>query len=99
MSAEFKTLQASTLVLCPATQGRCGVATTFEINGGQAMFITPDFATLKALCKQWGIEAPVADVAEPVVVVSRFIVAASKSDGLDDGLDVLDDGLEMTDAR
>lgn len=92
MTLDFETLPASALVLCPATQGRRGVATTFGINGRQAMLIAPDIAGLKVLCRQWGIEALVADIAEPVVVVARFITTTDndKSDGLDDGLD---DGL------
>lgn len=92
MTIDFETLQASALVLCPATQGRRGVATSFGINGRQAMLIAPDIGSLKVLCRQWGIEAPVADTAEPVVVVARFIVTTDKSDK-SDGLDGLDDGL------
>jgi hypothetical protein len=83
---EFETLQASALFFGPAAKGYRGVATVFDINGHRAALVAPDNATLRALCKQWGIEAPIANVAEPVVVVQRSIVKEEETDGLDDGL-------------
>ncbi len=86
----FHTIPSSSLFLGPAATGRRGFATTFEVNGHQVLIVTPNNATLVALCKEWEIEAPIADIAEPVVVVSRSIVKECTED---DGLDV-DDGLD-----
>lgn len=104
MTTDFETLQASALVIGPAAKGRRGVATTFEVNGHRATLVAPNSTALMALCRQWGIEASVADIAEPVVVVARFITTTDKSDGLDDGLDDgpgdgLGDGMETNNDR
>lgn len=95
MSTDFETLRATSLVLGPAARAFRGVATTFEIRGHRAALVVPDITTLKALCKEWAIEAPLSDVAEPVIVVSRFMVKPDEEDdGLGDGIsDGLDDGL------
>jgi hypothetical protein len=88
MSTDFETVRPLTLFL-GAAKGYRGVATLFEFNGHRATLIAPNTTSLLALCRGWGIEAPVADVAEPVVVLSRTIRTAD-NDGLEDGLD---DGL------
>lgn len=96
MSSTFETLPASALVIGPAAKGRRGLATTVQVNGYPVIVVTPSIATLAALSKQWQLVAPIDDIAEPVVVVSRFIVKEDNEsdDGLGDGLDDdLDDGL------
>ena len=101
MTRDFETVRSSALQLGPAAKGYFGVVTIFHINGHRAALVTPDGASLAALCKQLDIQARVEDIAEPMILISRFIV---KSDGeindeLDDGLnDGLDDGLEAYDA-
>jgi hypothetical protein len=97
MTSDFETVRSSALTLGPAAKGYRGVVTIFEINGHRAALVTPDSTSLAALCRQWDIQAPMEHSAEPMVLISRFIVAQEDdlSDGLDDGLD---DGLETTDA-
>lgn len=85
----FETISSSSLFLGPAAKGLPGVATLFEVHGHQAMVVTPSNATLTALCKELGIKAPIANIAEPVVVVLRSIRMEHEQDdglGIDDGL-------------
>ena len=92
----FETLPASAIVIGPAAKGRRGLATSVSLYGHQAIIVAPSHTILAALCKQWGLSAPIEDTAEPVVVVSRFIVKEDNEsdDGLGDGLDDdQDDGL------
>lgn len=91
MTIDFESVRPATLFL-GAAKGYRGVATIFDVNGHQATLIAPTPATLRALCDQWGIYAPIANVAEPVVVLLRSIrMTEGENDGLGDGLD--DDGL------
>lgn len=88
---DFKTLSPAALFLGPAAKAFRGVATIFEVNGHQAAVLTPNNATLMTLCKEWGIKAHIANVAEPVVVVTCSItMEAGEGEGLgqeiDDGL-------------
>lgn len=95
---EFQTVRSSALFLGPAAKGYRGVVTIFEINGHRAALVTPDSTSLAALCRQWDIRAPMEHSAEPMILISRFIVA-QEDDGLDDGWDDgLNDGLEASDA-
>jgi hypothetical protein len=96
---EFEVVRPAALFL-GAAKGYRGLATTFTMNGHRTTLIAPTASALRALCEQWAIAAPMADVAEPVVVLLRSITTEEDNDGLDGGVcddgfddDGLDDGL------
>lgn len=92
MTVDFKPVRPAALFL-GAAKGYRGLATVFTINGHRTTLIAPTASALRALCEQWAIAAPMADVAEPVVVLLRSITTTEEdNDGLDGG--VCDDGFD-----